>query len=105
MAREERHGIANARAEVERPARHYRVARELGRDIRNLVLGEVLGILTGQPDVRRVHGAVFVSKLVELYFVHNYARTLGRETNCMPRASNSSRMRGLISASRSAAQA
>src|SRR5689334_7127147 len=105
MLREERHRVANAGAEVEHLARRDLGARELGRDVDDLVLGEVLGILAGQPDVCRVHSAVLVGELVELDLVHTQPRTLGRDTSCMPRAITSARMRGLVSASRSAAHA
>ena len=103
MPGEERHRVADAGAEVERPARRGVIARELGGDVRDLVLGEVLGAFAGQPDVGRMHRPVFVRELVELDLVHHSTLIARCETSCMPRASTSSRMRGLVSASRSAA--
>src|SRR5688572_15409927 len=105
MPREERDRIADASPEVEHRSRLDIGAPQLGHDVDDFVLGEILGILAGQPDIGRVHGPVLVGELVELDLVHHSLQTSRYETSCMPRAATSSRIRGLIKASRSAAQA
>ena len=75
VPREERHRIADAGAEVERRPGNGMPALELGRDVGNLVLGKILGVLAGQLDVGRVQIPVFVGELVEFDLVHHSPQT------------------------------
>ena len=75
VPREERHRIADAGAEVERCPGNGMPALELGRDVGNLVLGKILGVLAGQLDVGRVQIPVFVGELVEFDLVHHSPQT------------------------------
>jgi hypothetical protein len=74
VAREKRHGVTDTGAEVEGPACGRPVTLELGRDVRDLVLREILGILARQRDVGRMEIAVLIGELVELCLVHDFVR-------------------------------
>src|SRR5690606_32425272 len=69
----ERHRIADPGAEIEHGRCRRRGAlrrRKLALEIDDLVLGEILGALARDANVRRVQRAVLGGELVELGLVH-----------------------------------